>query len=112
MEVNKMKKLIAIILSLALVVCMFAVNVSAADHTLGGTSGVPSFEPTNFTQNVTLNLGAAASRYAVDIVFGGDSNYDYNVDGLTWNVNTLKYEITTLNDYKTLGGYDFEKFIL
>ena len=25
--------------------------------------------------------------------------------------NSVKYEITTLNDYKTLGGYDFEKFI-
>ena len=25
--------------------------------------------------------------------------------------NSVKYEITTLNDYRTLGGYDFAKFI-
>ena len=85
-----MKKLISIILSLTLVACMFAMNVGAA-HTVGGDNGTASFDPTNFAKDVTLKLGTAASRYAVDIEFGGD--YVLTVNNLVWNVNELIYEI-------------------
>ena len=104
-----MKKIISIILSLALVVCMFGMNVSAANEigtvndnkgqigSYGGNNGIDNgkdtFNPTDFEQAVTLKLGAVESRYAVDIVFGGASSYQLNVSGLVWNVNELKYVV-------------------
>lgn len=111
-----MKKLISIILSLALVACMFGMSAMAAEvgtvtsgkgqigSYVGGngpiSSGEESFNETNFSQAVTLTINGKASRYAVDIVFGGDSSYTNTVDGITWNVNTLKYEVdtTTMTD--------------
>ena len=111
-----MKKLISIILSLALVACMFGMSAMAAEvgtvtsgkgqigSYVGGngpiSSGKESFNETDFSQAVTLTINGKASRYAVDIVFGGDSSYTNTVEGITWNVNTLKYEVdtTTMTD--------------
>lgn len=123
-----MKKLIAIILSLALVVCMFAVNVSAADVTVteAGTKHVVGTHQTNNTiadgltaaefgsgksaeAIVTLNLNAAQSRYAVDITFGG--NYHLGVSGLVWDVNNLKYVYVAGDGTETISSdlaYTFE----
>lgn len=103
-----MKKLISIILSLALVACMFGMSAMAADVTVTGdkgqigsyvggngpiSSGKESFDETNFSKAVILTIKDKNSRYAVDIVFGGTSSYTNTVDGITWNVNTLKYEV-------------------
>lgn len=105
-----MKKLISIILSLALVACMFAMNVGAedlGDKTLGQVGSYKDtehpadinngltdgqFTETNFSKTVKLALGTANSRYAVDITFAGD--YVINVAGLTWDVNNLVYVTT------------------
>lgn len=103
-----MKKLISIILSLALVACMFAMNVGAENaighHGATGSvaDGEDSFTATDFSKDVTLKITDRVSKYAVDIVFGGDSAYENTVGGLTWNVNTLKYELTstTMADLK------------
>ena len=102
-----MKKLISIILSLALVACMFGMSAMAADHTVGGTDGTTTLDPTDVSQSVTLNLAAAQSRYAVDITFGG--TYELGVSGLVWDVNSLQYVANNVNT--TISDdlkYDFE----
>ena len=95
-----MKKLISIILSIALVACMFGMSAMAADSTKyqirnseTGTvaDGKETFDATAFSQEVKLTLGTAASRYAVDIIFEG--SYTLTVNNLVWNVNDLIYEI-------------------
>ena len=103
-----MKKLISIILSLALVACMFAMNVGAVDITApgsnnvvgthGGSKGLDNgidaddFDSESAKALVKLTLGAANSKYAVDITFAGD--YVINVAGLTWDVDNLVYVTT------------------
>ena len=115
-----MKKLISIILSIALVACMFGMTVGAVDYTVdgdkgqigsfGGGNGIADgknaneFPDTNFSKDVNLTVNGTNGRYAVDIVFGG-SDYAKVVNGLTWNVNTLKYEVENI-DLQTLK-YDF-----
>ena len=97
-----MKKLISIILSLALVACMFGMSAMAADDlrqpvgsykgNADGASiddGVEDFSSESAKADVTLKLDDAKSRYAVDIVFKG--TYTIEVDGLTWDVNKLTY---------------------
>ena len=117
MEVNKMKKLISIILSLALVACMFGMTVMAAETgTVNGnkgqigsyvgeggpiSGGKETFNETEFSKDVNLTIKDKNSRYAVDIVFGGTSSYTNTVEGITWNENTLKYEVAdnfSMND--------------
>ena len=110
-----MKKLISIILSLALVACMFGMSAMAADFTIDanptnnknivGTHGTRKDAAdshldgdTDFTEKsieaiVKLNLTEATSRYAVDITFTGALTI--NVSGLTWDVNELKYVTET-----------------
>ena len=98
-----MKKLISIILSLALVACMFAMNVGAelvvgdkdSDKALSAGDGWTDTEfdsNKSATADVTLTIGTAQSRYAVDIVFNGA--YEISVAGLTWDVNKLAYVTT------------------
>ncbi len=102
-----MKKLISIILSLALVACMFAMNVGAelvvgdndSDKALSAGDGATDI-PANssLSSNVTLNLGTVNHRYAVDITF---QTMTLNVGDVTWNVNTAKYELTDTEQTKT-----------
>ena len=94
-----MKKLISIILSLALVACMFGMTVMAADHTVGGPDGVAEI-PANsgLSSDVTLNLGTVNHRYAVDITF---QTMTLNVGDVTWNVNTANYELANAEQTKT-----------
>lgn len=98
-----MKKLISIILSLALVACMFAMNVGAelvvgdkdSDKALSAGDGWTDTEfdsNKSATADVMLALGAVESRYAVDIVFTG--NFNLTAAGLTWDVNNLVYVTT------------------
>lgn len=117
-----MKKLISIILSLALVACMFGMSAMAADileqpvgkHN-GGNGVDDGWTDTQFnsdksaTADVTLTLGAVQSRYAVDITFGG--NYNLGVSGLVWDVNNLKYVWAGAADTATISSdlaYTFE----
>ena len=99
-----MKKLISIILSLALVACMFGMSALAADvlkqpvGTHGGGNINDGWTDSQFdsaksaTADVMLALGAVESRYAVDIVFTG--NFNLTAAGLTWDVNNLAYVTT------------------
>ena len=107
-----MKKLISIILSLALVACMFGMSAMAAetgtvtngkgqigsykgnagDATINDGVEENAFDLTAFNKDVNLTLGDAKSRYAVDIVFNG--TYEIEIDGLTWDVNKLTYVTT------------------
>lgn len=96
-----MKKLISIILSLALVACMFGMSAMAADVLKQpvGTHGNGSIDDgwtdaefdsnKSATADVLLTLGAVQSRYAVDIVFTG--TFALTAADLTWDVNELKY---------------------
>ena len=117
-----MKKIISIILSLALVVCMFSMTVSAAtitanpgkNHVVGGQgeSGTiadgkldSEFSSESAQIPVTLNLTSFTSRYAVDITFGGDA-YTFDATGIHWDVNALAY-VATDNAVVANKTYDF-----
>ena len=95
-----MIKLISIILSLALVACMFAMNVGAAkvvgNH--GATGSVNDGDtdiPANssLSSNVTLTVGTVNHRYAVDVTF---QTMAINAGDVTWNVTTAKYELANV----------------
>ncbi|MBO5023734.1 MAG: hypothetical protein J6D11_05450 [Clostridia bacterium] len=94
-----MKKLISIILSLALVACMFAMNVGAAlvvgdndsNTALSAGDGATDI-PANssLSSDVTLTVGTVNHRYAVDVTF---QTMAINAGDVTWNVTTAKYEL-------------------
>nr|DAG45168.1 MAG TPA: hypothetical protein [Caudoviricetes sp.] len=96
----KMKRILAIIISVAMIATMLAVSVSA-ESILGSNTGVL---PENFTtettpgENLNVKVSDVTHKYAVDVVFSLD---DLTIGGtITWNVNTMKYEVanTTLED--------------
>lgn len=110
-----MKKLLAILMTVAMIVGAFTFGVSAAECTdciagsaekfehvvgVGGNNhaedgqGVgiapENFNDTDSTGTVVLNLTSVASRYAVDIEFG-QLNFTYGGSNV-WNVNNYRYE--------------------
>lgn len=96
----KMKRILAIIISVAMIATMLAVSVSA-ESVLGSNTGVL---PDNFTtettpgENLNVKVSDVTHKYAVDVVFSLD---DLTIGGtITWNVNTMKYEVagTTLEN--------------
>lgn len=96
----KMKRILAIIISVAMIAAMLAVSVSA-ESVLGSNTGVL---PDNFTtettpgENLNVKVSDVTHKYAVDVVFSLD---DLTIGGtITWNVNTMKYEVagTTLEN--------------
>lgn len=95
---NKMKKIFAIIISVAMIATMLAVSVSA-EKEVGGDNGVLTFEPTTPPgEDLNVKVTDITHKYAVDLVY---SLQDLVIDGnITWNVNTMKYEVanTTLED--------------
>lgn len=100
----KMKRILAIIISVAMIATMLAVSVSAAnvmkDSVVGGDNGVTTFDPTTTTpgENLNVKVSDVTHKYAVDVVFSLD---DLTIGGtITWNVNTMKYEVagTTLGN--------------
>ena len=118
-----MKKLISLVLSISLIVCMFAISVSAndvaaidevvftnkvgshganADNASSYLDGIPGvdFNEKSFNHAVQLILGVSESRYAVDIEFSG--NYYFNISGLTWDVNKLEYVTSNSNTVSTI----------
>ena len=94
----KMKKILAIILAVAMLTAMLAVSVSA-EQEVGGADGVTTFEPTTPTgEDLNVRVTKITHKYAVDLVY---SLSDLTIDGnITWNVNTMKYEVggNTLED--------------
>lgn len=89
----KMKRILAIIISVAMIATMLAVSVSA-ESVLGSNTGVL---PDNFTtettpgENLNVKVSDVTHKYAVDVVFSLD---DLTIGGtITWNVNTMKYEV-------------------
>lgn len=87
----KMKKILAIILAVAMLTAMLAVSVSA-EQEVGGADGVTTFEPTTPTgEDLNVKVTEITHKYAVDLIY---SLSDLTIDGaITWNVNTMKYEV-------------------
>lgn len=87
----KMKKILAIILAVAMLTAMLAVSVSA-EQEVGGADGVTTFEPTTPTgEDLNVKVTEITHKYAVDLVY---SLSDLTIDGnITWNVNTMNYEV-------------------
>ncbi len=114
-----MKKLISLVLSLALVACMFGMSVMAAN--VVGSHGNNSIEDgwsdtkfnstVEYPQNIKLDTAGTYSRYAVDIVIAGTMTFGTGV--WVWDVNALKYvpvsgttTITEAQTYKcTVSNY-------
>ena len=87
----KMKKILAIILAVAMLTAMLAVSVSA-EQEIGGADGVTTFDPTTPTgEDLNVKVTKITHKYAVDLIY---SLSDLTIDGaITWNVNTMKYEV-------------------
>ena len=94
----KMKRILAIIISVAMIATMLAVSVSA-EKEVGGDNGALTFDPTTPTgEDLNVKVTEITHKYAVDLVY---SLQDLVIDGaITWNVNTMKYEVggNTLED--------------
>lgn len=94
----KMKRILAIIISVAMIATMLAVSVSA-EKEVGGDNGILTFDPTTPTgEDLNVKVTEITHKYAVDLVY---SLQDLVIDGaITWNVNTMKYEVggNTLED--------------
>lgn len=87
----KMKRILAIIISVAMIATMLAVSVSA-EKEVGGDNGVLTFDPTTPPgEDLNVKVTDITHKYAVDLVY---SLQDLVIDGaITWNVNTMKYEV-------------------
>ena len=87
-----MKKLLAVLLTLTMLVTLPAFGASA-DNVVGGDDGVLTFDPTttNPEQNLNVKVSNITHKYAVDITFSLD---DLVIGGtITWNVKDLKYDV-------------------
>lgn len=99
-----MKKLLAVLLTLTMLVTLPAFGASADDKVNGSTTGVL---PENFTtenvggENLNVKVTQITHKYAVDITFSFDV---LEIGGtITWNVNTMRYDVAgaTLTDDTT-----------
>lgn len=97
-----MKKTLAFILVCALLVSAFTLTAFAANvvgtHGNTGTveDGVADFDDSdldNNTGNITVKVDTVVHKYAVDVDYTIPA---YELPGITWNVNTLKYDTTTV----------------
>lgn len=93
-----MKKLLAVLLTLTMLVTLPAFGASA-EKEVGGADGVTTFDPTTPTgEDLNVKVTEITHKYAVDLVY---SLQDLTIDGnITWNVNSMKYEVggNTLED--------------
>lgn len=86
-----MRKILAIILAVAMLTAMLAVSVSA-EQEVGGADGVTTFNPTKTgDNNINVKVTEITHKYAVDITFGLE---DLTIGSIVWNVNTMKYDVT------------------
>lgn len=89
-----MKKIFAILLTVAMLTTVLAVSVSA-ENVIGSQNGVL---PENFTtsettpgENLNVKVSDVTHKYAVDVVF---SLADLTIGGtITWNAETMKYDV-------------------
>lgn len=90
-----MKKLLAVLLTLTMLVTLLAFGASA-EQEVGGADGVTSFEPTTPTgEDLNVKVTEITHKYAVDLIY---SLSELTIDGnITWNVNTMKYEVDGYN---------------
>ncbi len=101
-----MKKLLAILMTVAMIVGAFTFSVSAADAVQGtnqvvgtfgnnkGTTssindGVASFDQTSSTGTLVMTLTSQNSRYAIDVEFGA-LEFTYGGENI-WDVNEYEY---------------------
>ena len=95
---KKMKKILAVVLAVAMFATILAVS-AGAEQEVGGADGVTDFEPTTPTgEDLKVKVTEITHKYAVDLIY---SLSDLTIDGnITWNVNTMKYEVggNTLED--------------
>ena len=94
-----MKKILAVVLAVAMLATILTVSVSA-EKEVGGENGDTDFStPTTVPgQNLNVLVTDITHKYAVDLVY---SLQDLTIGGtITWNVNTLKYDVdgTPLED--------------
>lgn len=93
-----MKKILAVVLAVAMFATILAVS-AGAEQEVGGANGVTDFEPTTPTgEDLNVKVTEITHKYAVDLIY---SLSDLTIDGnITWNVNTMKYEVggNTLED--------------
>lgn len=93
-----MKKLLAVLLTLTMLVTLPAFGASA-EQEVGGADGVTTFDPTAPTgEDLKVKVTEITHKYAVDLIY---SLSDLTIDGsITWNVNSMKYEVggNTLED--------------
>lgn len=93
-----MKKLLAVLLTLTMLVTLPAFGASA-EKEVGGDDGALTFDPTTTGgKDLNVQVSEITHKYAVDITFHLD---DLVIGGtITWNVNTMKYDVkgTTLAD--------------
>lgn len=93
-----MKKILAIILTVAMAATMLALSVSAAKE-VGGNDGVleKNFNSTDSGKDLNIQVTEVTHKYAVDVTFNIS---DLTIGGnITWNVNNMEYVVndTTLN---------------
>ena len=89
-----MKKIFAILLTVAMLTTVLAVSVSA-ENVIGSQNGV---QPENFTtsettprEDLNVKVSDVTHKYAVDVVF---SLADLTIGGtITWNAETMKYDV-------------------
>lgn len=86
-----MKKLLAVLLTLTMLVTLPAFGASA-EKEVGGADGVTTFDPTTLKgEDLNVKVTEITHKYAVDLVY---SLQDLTLEGtITWNVNTMKYEV-------------------
>ena len=92
-----MKKFLSFLLAAFILAGAFCMN-AAAEPVVGthgqngdardGVADIP--EDASASGDVGLNLGTVEHRYAVDVTF---PTMTFDVGGLTWNVQTLQYDI-------------------
>lgn len=89
-----MKKLLAVLLTLTMLVTLPAFGASAEGGTrvVGGETGVDDFSSTSTGgQDLNVKVSEVNHRYAVDITFDLS---DLTIGGtITWNVKDLKYDV-------------------
>lgn len=96
-----MKKILAIILSVAMIATMLAVSVSAADKqvVVGDNGGTTDFNPTTTNgQDINVKVTDITHKYAVDVTFGLS---DLTIGSVTWNVDDMKYDVAESTLKKT-----------
>lgn len=96
-----MKKILAIILSVAMIATMLAVSVSAADKqtVVGDNGGTTDFAQTTTNgQDINVKVNNITHKYAVDVTF---SLSDLTIGSITWNVDDMKYDVAESTLKKT-----------